>query len=65
MFNKTQGQVILAYLKKRKFITAQMAWQKFNFTRLSAIIKRLRDAGFEIDSKERDEYNFVKYKLIK
>lgn len=42
-----------------------MSYDILGITRLSARIKDLKDAGFEFDTNERDENNFVKYKLIK
>ncbi len=52
------------YLKKNKFITSRIAIDELYITRLASRITDLRNAGFDFDATERDEHNFVKYKLI-
>lgn len=48
MTNNTQLQQILDHLKKFKTITQLDAINHFNCLRLSAIIQRLRNAGYDI-----------------
>lgn len=62
---QTQTSKVIEYLKKHPFITASIAIHKLYITRLSARIMDLKEAGFEFDTSERDEHNFVKYRLIK
>ena len=40
--------MILAYLRENPWITSKDAFEKYGITRLSARIKELRDAGFDI-----------------
>lgn len=65
MFYTSQTTKVYNYLKKHKFITARMSYDILGITRLSARIKDLKNAGYEFDTNERDEHNYVKYKLIK
>jgi hypothetical protein len=39
---------VLAYLEQNKQITAANAYEKFGCMRLAAVIKRLRNRGYEI-----------------
>lgn len=65
MFTKPQTVKVMDYLKKHPFITSRIAIDRLYITRLASRINDLKNAGFEFDTSERDEYNFVKYKLIK
>ena len=48
MTNNTQFQQVLDHLKQFKTITQLDAINHFNCLRLSAIIQRLRNAGYDI-----------------
>ncbi len=65
MFSQPQTTRVMDYLKKHPFITARMSYDILRITRLSARIKDLKNAGFDFDATERDEHNFVKYRLLK
>jgi hypothetical protein len=62
---KPQTIKVMEYLKRHKFITARIAIDKLYITRLASRINDLKNAGFNFDTSERDEHNFVKYRLIK
>ena len=61
----TQTLKILRHLKTYKNITSLDAFEMFKATRLSAIIYRLREEGFDIDTRRilHNEANFGKYVL--
>jgi biotin operon repressor len=65
MHLESQPTRVLKLLKKSKYITARQVINLTGITRLAARIKDLRDAGFEIDGTERDQYHFTKYRLVK
>ena len=61
----TQTVKILRHLKKYGNITSLDAFELYRATRLSAIIFRLREEGFDIDTRriQHKEANFGKYVL--
>tara|TARA_X000001036_G_scaffold427318_1_gene455768 strand:- start:316 stop:573 length:258 start_codon:yes stop_codon:yes gene_type:complete len=61
----TQTLKILRHLKTYGNITSLDAFEHYRATRLSAIIFRLREEGFDIDTKriQHKEANFGKYVL--
>ena len=67
--NSTQLKKILAYLKQGKTISQAEAIDLFNCYRLSAIIQRLRNAGYDIVTHyERNKSgvgSHARYELIK
>ena len=65
--DKTQTLRILGHLKKHGNITSMEAFKKYSATRLSAIIFRLREEGFDIDTRKVHKNNktFGKYMLEK
>lgn len=46
----SQKEVVLKHLQKYKSITSWQAIQRYRITRLSAVIKMLRDEGHDIDT---------------
>lgn len=70
---KTQDEIILEYLQTNdKGITQLEATSKFGFTRLSAIVHRLRKAEYKINAKRESDINrygrkisYVRYYLSK
>lgn len=70
---KTQDEIILEYLQTNaNGITQIEATSKFGFTRLSAIIHRLRKAEYKINAEResninryRRKVNYVRYYLSK
>ncbi len=72
MREKSQIIEVINYLRKYKKITSLDAIKLFSATRLSSIIYRLRDKGFEIETETaftRNRYGnstkYAVYKLIK
>ena len=67
--NSTQLKKILAYLKQGKTISQAEAIDLFNCYRLSAIIQRLRNAGYDIVThRERNKSGMgshARYELVK
>ena len=63
--DKTQTMLILKHLKRNGNITTMEAFKDYNATRLSAIIFRLREEGFDIDTKKMNKNGkyFGKYVL--
>ena len=63
--DKTQTLRILGHLKRHGNITSMEAFQKYSATRLSAIIFRLREEGFDIDTRKENKNNksFGRYVL--
>ena len=63
--DKTKHCGILGHLKRYGNITSMEAFQKYSVTRLSAIIFRLREEGFDIDTKKEHKNNksFGRYVL--
>ena len=61
----TQTVKILRHLKRYGSITSLDAFENYRATRLSAIIYRLREEGFDIDTRriQQKEANFGKYEL--
>ena len=61
--NKSQTIRILAHLKKGQTITALEALELFGCFRLSAIIHRLRNDGYEIETKfvTKNKKTFAEY----
>ena len=61
----TQTVKILRHLKRYGAITSMEAFELYYTTRLSAIIFRLREEGFDIDTRriQHKEANFGKYVL--
>lgn len=47
---KTQSEVILEHLQKYGTITSKEAIKKYSITRLAAVISKLRDKGYDIES---------------
>jgi Helix-turn-helix domain len=62
---QTQTSKVIEYLKKHPFITSRIAIDKLYITRLASRINDCKNAGFEFDTSERNEHNFVMYRLIK
>jgi hypothetical protein len=62
----TQTLKILRHLKTYGNITSLDAFEHYRATRLSAIIFRLREEGFDIDTKriQHKEANFGKYVML-
>ena len=62
---ETKTLKILRHLKKYGSITSLDAFENYRATRLSAIIYRLREEGFDIDTRriQHKEANFGKYVL--
>ena len=67
--NNTQLKQVLTYLKQDKTISQAEAIDLFNCYRLSAIIQRLRCAGYDIVTHRERNYSGIgshaRYELIK
>lgn len=66
----TQTQAVLDVLKSGDSISSMEAFSEFGITRLSAIIFRLRQKGYDIDSEDVETTNrfggkvrYARYKL--
>ncbi len=61
----TKTNKILRHLKSHKSLTSMEAFELYRATRLSAIIFRLREEGFDINMKriQHAEANFGKYSM--
>lgn len=59
MTAKNKTQAILNYLKTHKGLTSKQAYEKFDTTRLSAIIFNLRNQGYNIETETK--YAIDKY----
>jgi len=68
---KTKTNAVLKHLQRYGSITDPVARNKYHTNRLSGIINRLRDKGYEIDTvmcegkDEYGKYRFGKYIYIK
>ena len=64
---KVQWQDILSYMQKYGSITSMEAWSEFHATRLAAVIFKLRQMGYNIETRdcvgknEYGTYNYAKY----
>lgn len=48
--NKSRTKQILRYMEQNDGITGLQAWKLFHVYRLSSVIKRLRDKGYDIET---------------
>ena len=61
---KSKEQKLIEYFVKRKEITPWTAITRFRLTRLSDIIFRLRNKGWEIETERKGKENYAVYKLV-
>jgi hypothetical protein len=62
----SKTSMVKKHLLTKKSITSWEAIEKYKVTRLSAIIHKLREAGWKISNKKlsNENSNFVKYVLV-
>lgn len=67
---KSQIRDVVSYLKENGSITSMRAWELFHATRLSAIVFKLRQLGYDIETIEKTGaneygvYTYAEYVLI-
>lgn len=63
---KSQNEIVLEHLKSGKTITGIEALSQYHIYRLSAIIFKLRRAGYNIETIDMEGENsrYAKYKLV-
>ena len=61
----TQRQRLLKYLKERGAITQLAAHSELRIWRLAARIKELRDAGYDIETEKRRDFNGAIYAVYR
>jgi hypothetical protein len=63
---KEQSEVVLQHLTRHPSITSQVAWRRFNITRLADVIMKLRRKGHVIitDLVPLGRTHYARYRLL-